>query len=130
MQKINEVVLASRNKKKLLELEDILAPFDIRVRSVLEFDRVPEIAETGTTFCENAALKAEGVARELGGVRFWRMTQGWSSIISGVSRGCTLRDTPGTALRMRVIIVSCCRDLLEWLRKSAQPDSSVRWHFL
>ncbi len=66
MKKITEIVLASRNKKKLGELAEILAPLGIRVRSVLEFPQVAEVEETGSTFFENAALKAESVSKELG----------------------------------------------------------------
>ncbi len=66
MSKVTEIVLASRNKKKLIELSETLAPLGINVRSVSEFPEVGDVEETGSTFKENAALKAETVARQLG----------------------------------------------------------------
>ncbi len=61
-----EIVLATANPGKLREVQAILAPRGIGVRSArdLGFDR--EIEETGATFAENAQLKASTVARALG----------------------------------------------------------------
>jgi XTP/dITP diphosphohydrolase len=57
------LMLASRNRKKTLELADLLRPLGIRVISAADVPGVPEVDETGTTFAENAALKAREVAR-------------------------------------------------------------------
>lgn len=61
---MRELVLASRNAKKAVEMQRILAEagLEIQVRSVVEFDGVPEVAETGATFEANALLKARAVA--------------------------------------------------------------------
>ncbi len=53
-----ELVVASRNRKKSGELNDLLAPHGIHVRSVAEFPEVPEILEDGDSFAANAAKKA------------------------------------------------------------------------
>lgn len=58
-----ELVVGSRNKKKIGEIAGLLAPFGILVKGVSEFDGVPEVDETGSTFSENAALKASATAR-------------------------------------------------------------------
>ena len=60
------LVIATRNKGKIAEIARILS-FDsgIQIRSVAEFD-LADIEETGTTFEENAALKAVTVARATG----------------------------------------------------------------
>lgn len=60
------LVIATRNKGKIAEIARILS-FDsgIQIRSVAEFD-LADIEETGTTFEENAALKALTVARATG----------------------------------------------------------------
>ena len=60
------LVIATRNKGKIAEIARILS-FDsgIQIRSVSEFD-LADIEETGTTFEENAALKALTVARATG----------------------------------------------------------------
>ncbi|MFM2437267.1 MAG: hypothetical protein RLZ55_73 [Actinomycetota bacterium] len=67
------VVLATRNAHKVRELRRILddAELSIEVIDVPEAERrtgveVPEIAETGTTFEDNALLKAEGVCAVTG----------------------------------------------------------------
>lgn len=60
------IVLSSRNKKKTREVAEILAPAGIQVIPVTEFASVPEVEETGSTFAENAALKASQVAQALG----------------------------------------------------------------
>ena len=59
------MILASNNKKKLVELRDILSEFGIEVLSQSEAGLNLEVEETGTTFEENARLKAEAVCRAL-----------------------------------------------------------------
>lgn len=54
-----EIVLASGNKGKIREIQAILANHPIIPQS--EFN-VPEAEETGTTFVENAIIKARNVA--------------------------------------------------------------------
>lgn len=60
------IVLASRNKKKTLEVADLLATVGFEVVPVTTFPDVPEVIEDGETFAENAAKKATEVARQLG----------------------------------------------------------------
>jgi XTP/dITP diphosphohydrolase len=52
-----KVVLASGNKGKLNEFNQLLAPLDIEVLPQSEFN-VTSVEETGLTFIENAILKA------------------------------------------------------------------------
>jgi XTP/dITP diphosphohydrolase len=60
-----DVVLASRNRGKLAELQALLAPLRWQLKLVSDFtDDVPE--ETGETFEANALLKAEHAARASG----------------------------------------------------------------
>ena len=60
------LVIATRNKGKIAEIARILSvDSGIQIRSVAEFD-LADIEETGTTFEENAALKAVTVARATG----------------------------------------------------------------
>ena len=56
------VILASRNVKKSREIRDLLDPVGIPLVSVAEFPEAHEVDETGTTFAENAALKATQIA--------------------------------------------------------------------
>jgi len=62
---MKEVVLASRNAKKLAELQELVAPLGVRLRTVGEFtDATAE--EPAPTFVENALLKARHAARQSG----------------------------------------------------------------
>lgn len=62
---MKQVVLASGNKGKVREINEILAGLDIKVVPQTEFD-VPEAEETGLTFVENAILKARNAAEHTG----------------------------------------------------------------
>lgn len=61
-----EILLATQNKGKVLELQELLADQDIKVRSLLEFPDWEEVEETGQTFAENAALKAWAAMKKTG----------------------------------------------------------------
>jgi len=63
-----QVVLATRNAHKVAELRRILAEtrVEIDVLDLSAFPDVPEVAETGATFVENASLKAHAVAEATG----------------------------------------------------------------
>ncbi|MBV9099104.1 MAG: XTP/dITP diphosphatase [Frankiaceae bacterium] len=60
------VVLATRNEHKIRELARILAPYGVALASLDEWPDVPDVAETGATFAENALLKARAVAAATG----------------------------------------------------------------
>lgn len=60
-----EVVLATRNLKKRAELEALLRPHGISVRTLDDFPPIPEVVEDGATFAENAAKKACETAQSL-----------------------------------------------------------------
>lgn len=60
-----QIVFASRNQGKIAEISAMLAPLGITVKSALELD-LPDVEETGTTFAENAALKAHAAAQQTG----------------------------------------------------------------
>lgn len=62
---MKKVVLASGNKGKVREINEILAGLEIEVVPQTEFD-VPEAEETGLTFVENAILKARNAAQHTG----------------------------------------------------------------
>ena len=61
-----KLVLASKNKKKLVEMNDILSHLGIEVCSEAEAGVDVEVEETGTTFEENSLLKARAVMEESG----------------------------------------------------------------
>jgi len=53
-----DIVVATKNKKKLEEIKDILKGFDLRLSSLADYSKLPRIVENGKTFKENAAKKA------------------------------------------------------------------------
>ena len=59
------LVLGTRNRKKGLELAELLGPYGFELRTVSEVPNSIEIEETGSSFAENAALKATLQARNL-----------------------------------------------------------------
>ena len=62
---INKVVLATGNKGKVKELAGMLSDLGIEVLPQSEF-AVTEVAETGSTFVENAIIKARHAAKHTG----------------------------------------------------------------
>jgi len=62
---VKQLVLASGNAGKLREIEALLDGLGYRLHAQSEYG-VGEVAETGTTFVENAIIKARHAAREAG----------------------------------------------------------------
>jgi len=62
---MTDIVLASSNKGKVREFNQLLATLDITVRPQGEFN-VADAEETGLTFVENAILKARNAAQHTG----------------------------------------------------------------
>lgn len=62
---MKKLVLATGNQGKVREMSDLLSEFGFEVFSQSEFN-VSEVAETGTTFIENAIIKARHAAKETG----------------------------------------------------------------
>lgn len=57
-----ELVLASRNKGKIEELKKLLSGLPVKVLSLSDFNCIPDIEETGSTFADNAEIKAKTVS--------------------------------------------------------------------
>ncbi len=62
---MSKIVLATGNQGKVREMADILADFGFDVLAQSEYN-VSDVAETGTTFIENAIIKARHAAKETG----------------------------------------------------------------
>ncbi|MBX3746597.1 MAG: non-canonical purine NTP pyrophosphatase [Verrucomicrobiae bacterium] len=65
---VTTVVIATRNGHKVEEIRAVLGE-GFRVLGAAEVGDVPDVEETGTTFVENARLKAEALAAWLRGPR-------------------------------------------------------------
>ena len=57
------IVIASRNRGKIAEFQELLRGLEVDVLSLTDFPGLPEVAETGATFQENALLKARACRR-------------------------------------------------------------------
>ena len=62
---MKEIVVASKNEHKIIEISNILTPLGYKVLSLFDFDDFPEIIEDGNTFKENALIKAKTLALHL-----------------------------------------------------------------
>lgn len=63
---IKELVLATRNPDKRVELEALLGDLGIKVRTLADFPDAPEVVEDGDTCRANAVKKAVTIARHTG----------------------------------------------------------------
>ncbi|TGB04132.1 XTP/dITP diphosphatase [Halobacillus salinus] len=62
---MNELVIATKNEGKVREFREMFSKYGIEVKSLLEFDEpIEDIEETGTTFTENATIKAEAISKQ------------------------------------------------------------------
>lgn len=60
-----QIVLSSRNPKKIGEIAELFEPYGINLIGVSEFPNVGEVVEDGDSFAANAGKKASEVARTL-----------------------------------------------------------------
>lgn len=66
MHSLPRLILATRNAHKTAEIRAMIGD-RFEVLDATAFPEFPEIEETGTTFLENARLKAEGISRQVAG---------------------------------------------------------------
>ncbi|MCB2183253.1 MAG: XTP/dITP diphosphatase [Desulfobulbaceae bacterium] len=60
------IVLATGNKGKLAEIQELLKDFPVELKSLNDFGPIPEVIEDGKTFDDNAYKKASFTAKALG----------------------------------------------------------------
>lgn len=63
---MRQILTATTNKGKLKDIKEILKDLDIEILSFLNFNDYPNVEETGTTFLENAELKAKAAFEKYG----------------------------------------------------------------
>ena len=61
-----ELVVATKNKKKLQEIKDILKEVPLQIHFLSDYPDAPRIIENGKTFKDNAVKKAERIGRFTG----------------------------------------------------------------
>ncbi|WP_164216882.1 XTP/dITP diphosphatase [Virgibacillus sp. YIM 98842] len=63
---MKQILIATRNKGKAEEFKAFFSGYGIKALSLLDLaEEIPDIQETGSTFEENAAIKAEQIANYL-----------------------------------------------------------------
>jgi XTP/dITP diphosphohydrolase len=61
-----ELVIATRNPGKLIEVRELLSDLPLALKSLLDFLQTTEVEETGATFSDNASIKATAYALQTG----------------------------------------------------------------
>jgi XTP/dITP diphosphohydrolase len=65
---VQSVIIATKNAGKAKDFERILKPYGVEVKTLLDFPGIEDVEETGTTFEENAILKAEAISNQFNGM--------------------------------------------------------------
>jgi XTP/dITP diphosphohydrolase len=60
---IDELLIATKNKKKLAEIGEILKGLNLKITSLADYTKTPRIIENGLTFRDNAIKKAVKIGR-------------------------------------------------------------------
>jgi XTP/dITP diphosphohydrolase len=63
--KVNKIIFATGNANKMEEIRMIMSDLDIEIKSMKEENINIDIVENGTTFEENATIKARAIAEEI-----------------------------------------------------------------
>jgi XTP/dITP diphosphohydrolase len=61
-----ELLIATRNPGKLIEVREILSDLPVTLKSLTDFPHTTGVEETGATFADNASIKATAYARQTG----------------------------------------------------------------
>lgn len=62
---MRQLIIATKNKGKAKEFSDLFSPYNLQVKTLLDIPPSINIEETGSTFIENACLKAEQTRKVL-----------------------------------------------------------------
>ena len=66
MNAFSELLIATRNEGKLIEVREMLSELPLRFLSLRDFPGTITVYETATSFAESASLKAGGYALQTG----------------------------------------------------------------
>ena len=65
---MQRIIFATTNENKMKEIREILADFPVEILSLKEAGIQADIDENGSSFEENAAIKAEAIERMTGAI--------------------------------------------------------------
>ena len=130
------VVLATRNRGKVRELQALLAGLPVHMRTLDEFPDVPVIPETGETFEANAREKADLVARLTGHITVADDSGLEIDVLGGApgARSATFLGPTATDEDRNLWVLGKLRGMPEGLRTAryravlavASPEGSIR----
>ncbi len=60
---MTDIVIATKNKGKIKEIKAILSPLNLNIIGLEDYPDIPQIIENGSSFEENAIIKAQTVAK-------------------------------------------------------------------
>lgn len=63
---MKEIIVATKNRGKARDFIGMFEPLGFIVKTLHDYEEIEDVEETGTTFEENAVIKAEAVAKRLG----------------------------------------------------------------
>ena len=117
-----KLLVATTNEGKLAELRNLLGPAELTLLTLKDLRDYEEVEETGTTFAENAQLKAAGYARNAG---MWSLADdsGLEVAALGGRPGVGSARFAGRDAGYDVKIAK----LFEMMQASGDPDRSARF---
>lgn len=116
-----EFILASNNQKKLAEMQRILSPLGIEVKTAAMLGlELPDVVEDGDTFEANAALKARSACRVTGLPAIADDSGLCVDYLDGAP-AFTAPGSPAVTGTMRPITTCCCKSWRACLWSSAPP---------
>jgi XTP/dITP diphosphohydrolase len=84
-----EIIVATKNKGKLVEIKDLLKDLPVKVSSLEDYPEIPEIAEDKETFLENSRKKAAVVAEATGK---WSLADDSGLVVEALKGGPGVRS--------------------------------------
>ena len=120
------IVIATRNSGKIAEIKDLLAGHPVQIKSLDDFGPIPEVAEDGDTFEENAYKRP---ASRLGSWGFPPLPtiRGWSSMLLADGRGFFRHDTPDKRQPMPSGVKNCWQRWTPKAIDARRSNASSRW---
>ena len=85
-------VLATHNPNKIREMGAILGQFGVEVVSPKELGITVDVEETGSTFAENAMLKAKAICAAIGQARQFAKADVLATMAQGIEKLPDIED--------------------------------------